>query len=122
VAVQVLFAGLGPEAKQQDRCHQGCGEQALHGVKTGIAPTLGTPSSLDAWGSAALVLISLPFAGTAAACLPPIHSKCSSCRYFDARSLGGLGYCRLWSTVLSADWSLPNQCPSWSARPAKPPV
>ncbi|MEI6358993.1 MAG: hypothetical protein WCO50_01545 [Synechococcus sp. ELA619] len=52
--------------------------------------------------------------------MPPIHAKCSNCRYLDARSLGGLGYCRLWSTVLSADWSLPNQCPSWSAQPAKP--
>ena len=85
-------------------------------------PTLSRPGWLNAWGATALVLISLPFAGVAAACLPPIHAKCSSCRYFDARSLGGLGYCRLWSTVLSADWSLPGQCPNWSAQPVKPPI
>ena len=31
MAVQVLFTGLGPAGEQQHRCHQGCGEQALHG-------------------------------------------------------------------------------------------
>ena len=31
VALQVLFAGLGPEAEQQHSRHQGCGEKALHG-------------------------------------------------------------------------------------------
>ena len=51
VAVQVLFAGLGPESKEQNRCHQSCGEQALHGVNTGTIPILGTPSWFDAWGS-----------------------------------------------------------------------
>ncbi len=81
--------------------------------------SLGAQGMARPRGSAASVLISLPSPRDAAACLSPIHSKCSSCRYFDARSLGGLGYCRHWSTVLSADWSLPNLCPSWSGLPAK---
>ena len=30
MAVQVLFAGLGPEAEQQHSRHEGCGEKAMH--------------------------------------------------------------------------------------------
>lgn len=43
----------------------------------------------------------------------PLHTKCATCVHFCGQPFGGNGYCRIWSTVLSADLSLPQCCPHW---------